>query len=297
MPLRDPPSTAEELLERYGEGERDFAEAELRNARLSGARLAGVNLSDAVLVGADLSHADLTGADLSGAIIQRARFMGADLTRANLNRTYHQGADFSGAIISQARLGRFADGIVAQASPIYRGRDEGVFASYDRVDEQLVASIVSLIRALGSRVFMDVDSIVPGDQWRPVLTRALGEAAIIVVFWCAHSAGSGEVKGEFESAHAQRKRIIPVLLDDTPLPAILAQYQYLDFRGSVASHNPPPVSSDSKHYIDDLYASEIFTPLAEPIRRREDPANIDWAQYRLVEAIIAVVKSPGNNLI
>jgi hypothetical protein len=232
---------------------------------------------------------------LSGAIIQDARFMGADLTRANLNRTYHRGADFSGAVISQADLGRFADPkIVAQASPIYRGRDEGVFASYDRVDEQLVASIVGLIRALGSRVFMDVDSIVPGDQWRPVLTRAIMDAAVIVVFWCAHAAGSEEVKGEFESGHAQRKRIIPILLDDTPLPPTLARYQYLDFRGSVASHNPPAVQSETKHYIDDLYASDVSARPPEPIRRRDDPANIDWAQYRLVEAIIALVKSDAS---
>jgi uncharacterized protein YjbI with pentapeptide repeats len=53
--------TAEELLERYAAGERDFAGIDLHGVDLSQAVLRGINLDRA-----DLSEVNFTGADLSG---------------------------------------------------------------------------------------------------------------------------------------------------------------------------------------------------------------------------------------
>ncbi len=53
--------TAEELLERYAAGERDFAGVDLNGVNLSGAVLTGINLERA-----DLSTVNFSGADLSG---------------------------------------------------------------------------------------------------------------------------------------------------------------------------------------------------------------------------------------
>ena len=49
-----PPTSAEELLERYARGERYFQHAVLGGADLRGADLRGVNLEDADLEDADL---------------------------------------------------------------------------------------------------------------------------------------------------------------------------------------------------------------------------------------------------
>jgi hypothetical protein len=57
---------AEELLELYEEGERDFQGLDLENIDLSGADLSGADLS-----GADLSGADLNLANLTGTIIDK----------------------------------------------------------------------------------------------------------------------------------------------------------------------------------------------------------------------------------
>src|SRR5437868_3746851 len=59
---RKPPRSADELLQRYAAGERDFRGANLRHADLGGA-----NLRDANLLGAKLSDTDLRSANLSGA--------------------------------------------------------------------------------------------------------------------------------------------------------------------------------------------------------------------------------------
>jgi hypothetical protein len=76
--------TAEELLERYASGERDFSGVDLREARLSRADLSEINLSGADLIGANLTGANLTGARLMEAELLEARFDYVNLTGANL---------------------------------------------------------------------------------------------------------------------------------------------------------------------------------------------------------------------
>ncbi len=91
---REPPKSAEELLERYAAGERDFGGSKLDEADLSGA-----DLSQANLYGANLFHANLSQANLSGANFEDAVLSLANLSGANLNE-----ADLSGAVLSRANL-------------------------------------------------------------------------------------------------------------------------------------------------------------------------------------------------
>lgn len=99
---------ADELLQRYGSGERDFSDADLSwedlsganlcqiilvNANLNEANLSNTNLSNTDLMGADLRKANLKEADLSGALLSQANLEEADLRGANIT-----GADLEGAI-------------------------------------------------------------------------------------------------------------------------------------------------------------------------------------------------------
>ena len=73
------PQTAEELLKRYGAGERYFPDMVMRY----GAKLSDAILSRADLYAADLSGADLRAADLSGADLRAAILSGACLDPDN----------------------------------------------------------------------------------------------------------------------------------------------------------------------------------------------------------------------
>lgn len=91
--------TAEELLERYAAGERDFTEiileyanlsgVELRNINLSGAQFSYVNLSGIQLRQCDLTaqfiYCNLTNAIIENCDLERARFYDCDLRGAILN--------------------------------------------------------------------------------------------------------------------------------------------------------------------------------------------------------------------
>jgi uncharacterized protein YjbI with pentapeptide repeats len=89
-PASRPPSDPDELIRRYGAGERGFSganlqqtyprDADLQDADLSGATFAGAYLLGAALDGADLRGADLRGANLTGTSLRRSDLRDSDLT-------------------------------------------------------------------------------------------------------------------------------------------------------------------------------------------------------------------------
>lgn len=99
----------------YGEmmlaalNEVSLANCKLHRAYLSGADLVGAYLQEAELIGTELIGADLKDADLKGANLERANLGGANLTNANLT-----GANLSEAILIGANLTNtdFTDAIV-----------------------------------------------------------------------------------------------------------------------------------------------------------------------------------------
>ena len=135
---------AEELLEKYAEGERDFEEeeilgcdfsnAQLSDASLSGASwyvftqyerikgqpnfsganlenarcvqtdLAGSNLAEANLTKADLTEASIDSANLHNANLQEANLAKADLESANLQNANLQGANLTKACLVSANF-------------------------------------------------------------------------------------------------------------------------------------------------------------------------------------------------
>lgn len=105
-----------------------------------------------------------------------------------------------------------------------------IFISYSHQDAALVTPVVRLLRATRGRVFLDVDTILPGRRWRTELMTALRAATLIVVFWCRHSSQSSEVQTEYRTAVEVDKDVLPVLLDSTPLPHDLEAFQWIDFR-------------------------------------------------------------------
>ena len=112
-----------------------------------------------------------------------------------------------------------------------------VFVSYSHDDAVLVTPIVKLLRVNKALVFQDLDSIELGKKWREQAGRALAEAHLVVLFWCVHSSHSGEVESEYRSALKTGKDLLPVLLDATPLPADLSEFQWIDFRGTVGANH------------------------------------------------------------
>jgi hypothetical protein len=102
--------------------------------------------------------------------------------------------------------------------------------SYARRDERRILPIAAILRGAGVSVFRDVDNIPPGAKWMLALADELDNATAVYVFWSRHARASTWVKKEYGSAVENGKRVVPVLLDRTPLPEDLGQYQAIDLR-------------------------------------------------------------------
>ncbi|MFI0397709.1 MAG: toll/interleukin-1 receptor domain-containing protein [Thiolinea sp.] len=102
-----------------------------------------------------------------------------------------------------------------------------VFVSYSRKDGSQVEKAVELLEAGGADVFRDIDDIEFGDRWEDVIRSKLAEAERVLVFWSKHAQVSEWVQREWSIALTMQKRIVPILLDQTPLPTELGQFHAL----------------------------------------------------------------------
>jgi hypothetical protein len=108
--------------------------------------------------------------------------------------------------------------------------------SYSRADQAQVRAVVSLLQGALSDVeetiFWDGQLELGEPRFQQLKTH-IDAAPQLFVFWCGHSSSSAEVRREFVYALQQRKRVIPVLLDDTPLADELAPIHGIDLRGAI----------------------------------------------------------------
>ena len=128
--------------------------------------------------------------------------------------------------------------------PTGASRTRRIFVSYARDDESVIKPVVELLRFSGSSVFRDVDDIAPGRKWRLEIAKAIAQCDASLIFWCAHSAVSPEVRSEYRQAFVHGQVVVPVLLDWTPLASPLAERQAIDLRvvgGFWKNHTGPRV--------------------------------------------------------
>lgn len=126
-----------------------------------------------------------------------------------------------------------------------------VFISYAREDWPEVEASADLLRAGGVKVFIDTRDIPFGDRWQEALRKALERCERVLVFWSLAARGSDWVEREWRTALSLGKRIVPMLLDATPLPSELQPlHALLHRRDRPTSHSskdltgPAPTPSD-----------------------------------------------------
>ena len=158
---------------------------------------------------------------------------------------------------------------------------DSIFVSYSRQDVGLVQPVVRLLRATMGLVFQDLDSIEPGRRWRQEIEEALHAAQLFVLFWCYHSSRSAEVKKEYELALTMDKKILPLLLDTTPLPQQLNEFQGIDFQQAVSSAHRSyrrwVISTVVSVLIIGLLAIGFYITLEEKVSG--PPASIDQPHF------------------
>jgi hypothetical protein len=108
-----------------------------------------------------------------------------------------------------------------------------VFISYSRHDTDFVNRLVADLEGRRFSVWIDRSAIQGGDSWRKSIVDAINACDIFLIVISPNSVSSRNVTKEISMADERGKRLVPVVIQPTQIPADieyqLTGVQYLDF--------------------------------------------------------------------
>ena len=104
-----------------------------------------------------------------------------------------------------------------------------VFVSYSRRDRDAVAAIVAALRAAGEEVWVDLEDIVPSTVWMDEIRTGIANADSVIFFISPDSVASEVCGIELKHAVDLSKRIVPVVIRETPVEGVPAPLGDIDW--------------------------------------------------------------------
>lgn len=105
------------------------------------------------------------------------------------------------------------------------------FISYSRGDSTLVNRIVNGLKENQSSINMDVDEILPAEEWRQRIDELIYSSDIVLAILSKNSISSEECNKEIQIAEKYRKQIVPVVIakdfNDKDVPKYISKFNYL----------------------------------------------------------------------
>ena len=108
-----------------------------------------------------------------------------------------------------------------------------IYLSYRMTDEQIARELTARLIAGGHRVTVDTNTLMPGQQFRTVLRDALKTSDCVVALLSKDAHQSQYVFTEIGAARALDKLLIPVVIDDAPMPNVIADILCVFYRGNL----------------------------------------------------------------
>jgi TIR domain len=108
------------------------------------------------------------------------------------------------------------------------------FISYSRDDTKIVQNIEEQLLNAGISTWRDAKNIGAGAAWDSSIEQAIIGANHVLAVVSAKSITSQNVADEIEFARERKKIIIPLLLDDSPLPMRMHRSQAIDLRTNLS---------------------------------------------------------------
>jgi hypothetical protein len=110
-----------------------------------------------------------------------------------------------------------------------------VFICHSSLDKKPARELAEKLKKDGLRVWLDEWVIQPGDSIPLAIEQGLESSRTLVLFMSAHAFLSEWVTLErqaalFRDPTNQKRRFIPILLDDSPIKESLKQFAYIDWR-------------------------------------------------------------------
>lgn len=118
-----------------------------------------------------------------------------------------------------------------------------VFLSHNKRDKDVARRLGAHLVLAGADVWFDEWEVAAGDSIIGKLNEGLADFDVFVLLWSIHAQRSDWVRRELEAAiHrtivTRSAKVIPCLLDDTPLPPLLKDLRHVDFGDPGAAIDP-----------------------------------------------------------
>ena len=99
----------------------------------------------------------------------------------------------------------------------YEGKETYIFVSYCHKDKEKVYPMLELLARAGYRLWYDAGNHA-GDNWVLNIENHLEDSTVVIAFISENASLSHNCKSEITYAFKCRKKVVPVLIDDSDLP-------------------------------------------------------------------------------
>lgn len=155
--------------------------------------------------------------------------------------------------------------------------NHSVFISYSHADLNAAENIEQALKKRGVNVWRDQRSLYAGTRWPRELGEKIAEQDTLLLLWSKHAGQSEFVELEWCTGVALKVQIIPVIMDETPLPAILAAIHGIYLSDTRLVEKIIRALEYDKRSADQQRVSEVLTALTQ-IDETEPAKVLDAAQ-------------------
>jgi hypothetical protein len=156
-----------------------------------------------------------------------------------------------------------------------------IFLSHNSADKEYVRRLAAALAVAGAHVWFDEWTIRPGDSVPGAIDEGLSEFEIFALVWSQAASSSRWVKTEMEAAVTRwiedpSIRLVPVLLDKTPVPVILRAVRYINGTGG-----------DHLQVARELLGIESESAFRMAVQQFIDEAGLEFREFWGVGVLVA----------
>jgi hypothetical protein len=153
------------------------------------------------------------------------------------------------------------------------------FLSHNKNDKAAAREIAMFLVSENINVWFDEWEVGPGDMITRNVGRGLDECTHFLLLWSKNARGSEWVNRELgamlnKAIAEDSPRIIPILLDDAPIPGLLRDIHYVRYHGGTEEDRSEIVQAVSGHQPTQDFIRAVVQKYHEVIEDKDDPFGL-----------------------
>jgi hypothetical protein len=155
------------------------------------------------------------------------------------------------------------------------------FVSHNIRDKEIAREIAIFLAAENINVWFDEWEIAAGDSIVEKIESGLLDCSHFVILWSINSSKSNWVRRELSSALVQaisdnRLRVIPIVLDNTPLPPLIADLSYVRYQGGTEHDRAEIIRAIANQMPSNTFIKAIVKKYHELVRNSEEEDTLGY---------------------